>query len=221
LTVLQGSEFGPFDQQGEGGGVADAWVGFDETGAFGVDGGELILDLGQALGCLAFEQSEDEVLLPVLCRDAVADQGVTCGVQFAHLVESGAEDRAHGGFEQGAETGQHGGVDLVGLGAFADCLGEAPCLAWVDLDHRQASTAKGAFEGAVIGAGGFEDDAGWRVRSQPGDEGCEASGIVGEAAGATVGVQAGVEMVFGDVDAGGSCYRLGHLFHVLCLSSGS
>ncbi len=128
-------------------------------------------------------------------------------MQFLHLVEYGAGHGAHGRLEQGAEAGEHGRIDPIGFGAPADSFGEAPRLARIDLDHRQAPAAERALEGAMIGAGGLEDDARWRMRGEPGGKRRKALGVVGETSGPAVRVKADVKMVFRDVDAGGLCYR--------------
>src|SRR5436305_931548 len=48
-----------------------------------------------------------------------------------------------------------------------------------------------------------------------------AGAVVGEPPCVVARVDGRVEMIFGDVDADDWCYRGGHLFHVLCLSSGA
>ena len=63
----------------------------------------------------------------------------------------------------------------------------------------------------VAGSGGECDG------DRPGDERPAALLIVCEVPGRTIGQAMGLELVFGDIDADGN---LGHLFHVLCLSSG-
>lgn len=54
-------------------------------------------------------------------------------------------------FKQHPHARQHGGVEPVGLGKPAGGLGEAPCLARVDLDEKKACIRQHAFEGPVIG----------------------------------------------------------------------
>ena len=56
------------------------------------------------------------------------------------------------------------------------------------------------------------------MAGKPGDEGAVAFGVVGEAARGSVRIKADIELIFGNVDAGGLWYRMMHLFRVVGLS---
>ena len=72
----------------------------------------------------------------------------------------------------------------------------------------------------MVSACGRKDDADDLVRAQPRDERAVTFGVVGKAACLPAGGEAGIEVIFTDVDnSTGSC-RVVHLFHVLGLSSG-
>ena len=133
-------------------------------------------------------------------------------MQFLHVVNGLADDRSRGGLKKGTETGEHGGIEPIGLGELAGRLGEAPGLAWVDLGHWQAGHGEAAFEGPVIGAGRLEDHPLDPARREPGDEGAMAPGVIGEAFDGVAGIEADVEVVFRDVDTDGKCCRMIHLF---------
>jgi hypothetical protein len=72
----------------------------------------------------------------------------------------------------------------------------------------------------MVGAGGLEDDALDVEGLQPGDERAVAGSRVGEGASVAAGVKADIETIFGNVNADGLWYRMGHLFRVLGLSCG-
>jgi hypothetical protein len=194
FPAFESSEFRHLDQQGESGGGSDAWnadealearpeagIGLGEAGEFGVDDDELGGDLFEALRCLTLEQGDGEVFLAVLRGDATLDESAARDKQFLHLVVGGAGQGAHGRPEQGAEAQEHGRIDPIGFGAPAECFGVSPRLARIDLDHRQASGAERALEGTMIGAGGLEDDACWRMRGEPGVEGRKPPDVIAEA----------------------------------------
>ena len=80
-------------------------------------------------------------------------------------------------------------------------FGEAPGVARIDLDQRQAGRGQAALEGAVTGAGGLERNPGDPEALQPGDQGGAAPGVVGEPADLAGRVEMHLKRVFGDVDA--------------------
>jgi hypothetical protein len=83
----------------------------------------------------------------------------------------------------------------------ADRFGEASRLARIGLDQRQAGLGQRALEGAVIGAGGLERDAGDREAFEPGDQGGTSLGVIGEPADPAGRVEVNLECIFGDVHA--------------------
>ena len=132
---------------------------------------------------------------------AIFDEGVARVDQFFHLVEGVADDGTRLEFERGAHAGEHGGVASIGLGELADSLSEAAGLARIDLDSRHSGLGQSAFEQAMIGARGLEDDARRRPRSEPFDQSPNAFDVIGEAVDFAGGVESDVEKIFGDVDA--------------------
>jgi hypothetical protein len=58
------------------------------------------------------------------------------------------------------------------------------------------------------------------MAGEPGDEGAMAFGVVAEAARGPTRVETNIELIFGNVDAGGLWSRMMHLFRVLGLSCG-
>ena len=72
----------------------------------------------------------------------------------------------------------------------------------------------------MVSAGGLEDEAMKRRLAEPGEQGFDAGGGVGELPRRGLRVEIDVECEFGDVDADSLGYDGGHLFQVLCLSSG-
>ena len=153
-------------------------------------------------------------------RDSVFDQATPCDQQLLHVADRLADDRPGLQRIEGAEAGEHGGIDGVGLGTLPDGFGEAPCLQRIDLEHGNTGIAELTLEAAVIGAGGFEDDAVHRCLAEPCEEGFDADCGVGELARGGLRVKVDVESKFGDVDADSLGYGYSHLFQVLCLSSG-
>ena len=99
-------------------------------------------------------------------------------------------------------------------------LGKAPRLERIDFDHGHAGVAELTLEDAMVGAGGFEDDAMDRGLAEQSEECSDAGDGVGELPSGGLGVEVDVEGEFGDVDADCLGYGGGHLFQVLCLSSG-
>jgi hypothetical protein len=152
--------------------------------------------------------------------DPVLDQATPCDEQLLHIADRLTDDRPGLQSVEGAETSEHGGVDSVGLGALSDSFGKAACLQRIDLDHGNAGIAELALEAAMIGAGGLEDDAMDFGLAEPCEQGFNADGGVCELPGDGLGVEVDVESEFGDVDADSLSYGSGHLFQVLCLSSG-
>jgi hypothetical protein len=105
-------------------------------------------------------------------------------------------------------TGQHGGIDLIGLGTQPERGGEGP-------DHQrragEASTLgevhlqPGADQrdhgGAFVTAAGFQHDQADRLQSEPGNELAVSRGGVGEPLRGLIGQAVHVEVRLGDVDA--------------------
>ncbi len=227
------SEFWHVDEHGQCARLADAWTADEDCqaglqGGIGkaqlaqgsIDGGDLALDLAQPLRSQALEQGRTQGVAAVRRGDAVLDQGASCDEQLLHGIEGLADHGPGWQLVQRAEAGEHGSIDGIGLGTPADGLGEASGLQRVDFDHGQAGLAELALEDAMIGAGWLEDDAADRALFEPRQQGCDAGGVVGELSRDGLGVEIDVECVFGDVDADRMRYGGGHLFPVLCLSSG-
>ena len=126
-------------------------------------------------------------------------------MQFLHVINGLADDRSRGGLKKGTEAGEHGGIEPIGLGELAGRLRKASGLAGIDLGHWQTRHGEAPFEGAMIGAGGFEDHARDLVGRQPDDEGAIALGVIGEAFDGVAGIKTDVEVVFRDVDTDGLC----------------
>ena len=146
---------------------------------FGVDGGDLTLDLAQPLVGQALEQGRSMDMVAVGGRDPVFDQTTPGDEQLLHVAERLADDRPGLQRIESAEAGEHGGIDGVGLGALSDGFGKAPRLQRIDLDRGDCGVAELPFEGAMVGAGGLEDDAMDRALAEPGEEGFEPAMVLG------------------------------------------
>lgn len=114
----------------------------------------MTFDLPELLGIVALEDGKGQRLGPVPHRYPVLHQRLARHVQVLEIVEERTARLPRLQIEQRTHAGEHGGVEPVGLGAPAGGLGEAPGLARVDLDEREACRSQPAFKGAVIGAVG-------------------------------------------------------------------
>ena len=162
---------------------------------FLVDGFDLGVDLVQVLQALALEQWQCQGLAAVEGGGSVFHQGAPCGEQFAEVVNGFILCRGDARLQGGAEAGEHGGIDGVGFDAFAGGLQR------VELDGGQGGLAQRHLKGAVVSAGGFEDDAAWLFGSDPGDQPGDALAVVGKALGTALWMEMDVELVFRDIDA--------------------
>jgi hypothetical protein len=166
-----------------------------------VDGVDVGVDLAQPMSELAFEQRRQDGPEAVEGGDAVFDQGVASVEEFLQLINGLADDGTRLQAERGAHSGEHGGVASIGLGKLPGCFGEATGLARIDLDHGQSGFGERSFEQAMIGAGGFKDDARELDDAQPSDQGAQALGVIGEASRFRRGGEGDIEPIFGNVDA--------------------
>jgi hypothetical protein len=133
---------------------------------------------------------------------AILDQGLAGDQQLLHRVQSWTEHRPGGRLEQRPKARQQGCVEPVGFGELPERLSEAAGVAGIDLRQGQTRGRERAFQGTVVGSGGLKDHALNGVPGQPGDESAMAFGVVGEAAGRSIGAEADIETIFGNVDAG-------------------
>jgi hypothetical protein len=125
-----------------------------------------------------------------------------------------------GWLEQRSKARQQGRIEPIGCGELTQGVREAAGVAGIDLRQWQAGPGKTPLQHAVIGAGWLEDHALDGMAGEPGHEGAMAFGVVAEAARGSIGVKADIELIFGNVDAGGLWYSMMHLFRVLGLSYG-
>ena len=194
---VQGAEAG--DGANDGGAAGEGLVG--------VEGG---LDRGVELADLRVEGLHDGGAELVECEfGAQLAQGVALRDELAPKGEQVAEaaqgaGRGRGGLQavEEAVAGQHGGVDLIVLGAAAEGLGEAPAVQRVGEHGLEAGVGEALVQGVVVAAGGFEDDARDAELAQPVAQGATAALVIGEAAGRAGGLDMGVERGLADVDAG-------------------
>lgn len=101
----------------------------------------------------------------------------------------------------GAEGGQHGGIEAVGLGALAAAAGEVADLARVDDTERLASSVEASQDGAFPAAGSFANDLHGLVGgAYLGEERGTARRIMGKAGGLALEVE--IEGGFGDIESG-------------------
>jgi pimeloyl-ACP methyl ester carboxylesterase len=231
--VLEGAELGHLDQHGDRGGGADTGDAHQDLEAIpqgrvgselrvqgGGDRGDLAVDLRQTRSGLTLEQGRAVRVAAVATGDPILDQGAAGAVHLLQRSEGSTDDGPQRRLEEGREAGEHRRVDGICFGMPADRFGEAPGLAGIDLDQRQAGRGQAALEGAVIGAAGLERDAGDDDAAEPGDQGGPSLGVMGEPADPAGGVAMNVERVFGDVHPDRLRSRAWHLFRVLGLSSG-
>ena len=153
-------------------------------------------------------------VVPVGCSDPILDQAAPGDEQLLHVAERLAHHRPDLQCIQRAETGEHGGIDGVGLGALPYCLCEVPGLQRIDLDHGHTGIAEPAFKSVVIGTCRLEDDAVDRPLAEPCQQVRDAGHGVGKVPGYGLGVEINVEGRFGDVDANSLRHGRRHLFHV-------
>ena len=231
LLAAQGTEFGHLDHQGDGGEGGDAGNARQDgrpSGEVvlrsemvldgGLDGRDVPLDLREFEAQQAPDEGGSGDREPVPGRRAVLDQGLARPVQFLHSVERAVPEPGRRWLQGDAEAGENGCVDTIGLGQHAGGFREAPRLAWIDLGDRQAVRGQCGFQQAVIGARRLVDEAGDGCLADPADQLGETAGGVRHATGGAVRQAVDVQMILGDIDPNG---KLGHLFRVPCLSSGS
>ena len=156
---------------------------------------DLRLDLLELLEVLASQQRQGQDLGAVEGGGAVLDQGAPGGEQLGQAVDGGVRGGAHLGLQRGAETGEHGRIDRVSLDTLAGGLGKAAGLPRVDLDAGEVGLGEGFLHAPMVGAGGLEDDAGWLLGGDPGDQRGNARLVVGELSDDARGMGVGVEMV--------------------------
>ena len=177
LAAADGAELGHVGAQA--GGVEGAEAGDRANdrdaageGLVGVEGG---LDLGVEPADLGDEGLHDggAQLVAVDFRAQLA-QGVAVLDELAAEGEQVAEKaqvvgRGRGGLQavKQAVAGQHGGVDLVVLGAAAEGLGEAPGVQRVGEHGLEAGVEEALVQAAVVAAGGLEDDTRDAQAQQP------------------------------------------------------
>ena len=89
---------------------------------------------------------------------AIADEAVAGGLERLQLPPSRrAASGSHGRQRQlEADPGQHPGIDSIGLGASATCLGEAASAQRIDLDERPGR--EGLLEPCMVAARGLVDE---------------------------------------------------------------
>ena len=172
LFAVQGAEFGGFGKEGGAGGVADA----DEAGEDFMFAGEVLV-LVDELGDFLVDLFDRVVKTSHEGVDVFLDEGVGCGFQAAGFLGAGVDELA-AAQDQGVELflgfgfglnrrGDHGlgvecqelGVDGVSLGFLAAGLGKGSGLYWLDAADGEGFFDTESDQVAVVGAGGFDDDA--------------------------------------------------------------
>ena len=114
------------------------------------------------------------------------------------LVGAGGAGR---GLERLGVVGEHAGIERVGLGEDAQCAGEVAHRARVHDNDGQARVRERPRDGALVAAGGLEDDASRGECPQRVGEHRDPGGCVGNLLAVSAVVGGGVELVLGDVDA--------------------
>lgn len=214
LFAVQGAQFGGFGEKrgaGSGADVRDALedlVLAGEVLVFVDEPGDFLVDLFDRV----MEPSHEGV-------DVFLDEGVGRGFEAAAFLGAGLDELA-AAEDQGVELfldlgfGHDGlrvhglgverqevGVDGVGLGFLSTGLGKRACLCGLDAADGEVVFQAGGDEGAVVGSGGFDDDALGVELLEQGDDGGDAwRGVV---EGVNVGLVGGgqIEAVLADVDA--------------------
>ncbi len=116
--------------------------------------------------------------------------------------------------ERRPHAGQHSGIDRIGLGPGAMCLGKPARLQRVYLDQRKR-LAKRRLECLVIWPCRLENDPRNRCLAQPFGQSTKSRSRILEALRRTIFQPEHVQVGFRNVDANGI---ICHLRHVLCLS---
>lgn len=101
----------------------------------------------------------------------------------------------------GAEGGQHGGIEAVGLGALAAAASKVADLARVDDTERLASGVEAGEDGTFPTAGSFANDLhGLAGSAYLGEESGTTRRVMGKAGGLALEVE--IEGGFGDIKSG-------------------
>jgi hypothetical protein len=104
---------------------------------FGVERIDVTGDLFETPAALPLEQRDGKVLGAVLERGAIAYQAVACVDELRQLVLLRTSSWPDRRLQRGSHPGEQPGIDAIGLGERARCLGEAPRPLRVQLDAGQ------------------------------------------------------------------------------------
>ena len=127
-------------------------------GDFGIDGGQMPVNLGQPRLALLPQQPMSKVLLAVPCGSPVRDQRVARHLQFLERALRGRRRLGRPQMQRCPHLRQHPRVYGVGLGALSHRLRKTPRLQRIGARQRQARLQERLLEGAVPRSGGLVHD---------------------------------------------------------------
>src|SRR5579883_1751936 len=166
--------------------AGEPWIGFEPGLDLSLDGFDLLVDLGQPLHVLTFEQWQAELLFPVLCGGPIFDERFAGRVKLFELVQDLRSWASQLEVQEGSHAGEVFRIDPVCLGKLAGRLGKAATLPWIDLQKRQPFVGKSCFRHAMIRPCWLEHNARNVRLAYESDQRLVFSGIVGKASASAV-----------------------------------